>query len=51
MDAGDSAFEVRVAEAMLAACLPPFVQQHEVIVDGHVFFIDLAWPGRASAST
>ena len=42
--AGDSGFEVRVSEAMIAGCLPPFVQQLEVAVDGRVFFIDIASP-------
>jgi very-short-patch-repair endonuclease len=44
IDAGDSQLEVITAEAMVAGGLPPFVQQHPVEVEGHTYFIDLAWP-------
>jgi very-short-patch-repair endonuclease len=44
INAGDSQLEVITAEAMVTGGLPPFVQQHPVEVDGHTYFIDLAWP-------
>ena len=38
---GDSALEQRVIRAL--ACLAPFEVHHQLVVDGQVFVLDLAW--------
>lgn len=44
--AGDSGLEVRVQEALWRSNVPPFVLQHEVVIDGVISLIDIAWPER-----
>ena len=41
---GDSDPEVDIVSALLAAGLPPPAQQHQVVVGGRVFLIDVAYP-------
>ena len=37
-------FARRMAEMLVAAGLPMPVFEHRVVVDGHVYYLDLAWP-------
>lgn len=39
---GRNAIEARVERAL--ACFAPFETQHQVVLDGHVFVLDIAWP-------
>jgi hypothetical protein len=38
-------FARRMADMLVAAGLPMPVFEHPVVVDGHEYFLDLAWPG------
>ncbi|HYH49595.1 MAG TPA: hypothetical protein VEG38_08610 [Acidimicrobiia bacterium] len=38
-------FAARMAEMLTAAGLPRPVFEHRVVVDGHEYYLDLAWPG------
>jgi uncharacterized protein DUF559 len=48
-DPGDSGLELRVLRAIVAAGLPEPVQQHEVLVAGRRYRIDLAYPEHGLA--
>ena len=42
-------FARRMADLLTRARLPMPVFEHRVVVDGHVYYLDLAWPGRMVA--
>jgi hypothetical protein len=42
-------FARRMADMLTAAGLPQPVFEHPVVVDGHVYYLDLAWPDRMVA--
>ncbi len=42
-------FASRMAEMLIGAGLPQPVFEHPVVVDGHEYFLDLAWPSRMVA--
>ena len=42
-------FARRMAEMLTAAGLPMPIFEHRVVVDGHVYYLDLAWPARMVA--
>lgn len=42
-------FARRMAEMLTGAGLPMPVFEHRVVIDGHVYYLDLAWPSRMVA--
>jgi hypothetical protein len=42
-------FARRMADMLTAAGLPKPVFEHRVVIDGHVYYLDLAWPSRMVA--
>jgi hypothetical protein len=42
-------FARRMADMLVAAGLPQPVFEHRVVIDGHEYFLDLAWPSRMVA--
>jgi very-short-patch-repair endonuclease len=44
IEPGDSDLEMRILGQLLAAGVPPAVQQFQVVVGGQVYVLDLAWP-------
>lgn len=42
-------FALRMADMLMAAGLPEPVFEHRVVIDGHEYFLDLAWPDRLVA--
>jgi hypothetical protein len=42
-------FAQRMADLLIGAGLPAPVFEHRVVVDGHVYYLDLAWPERMVA--
>jgi hypothetical protein len=42
-------FARRMADMLIAGGLPTPVFEHRVVIDGHVYYLDLAWPSRMVA--